>query len=147
MISDSLLSCSYVLTLITDGMRSVRAFHFDKAAASVLTTCVSSSYHQEQLLSIVTGSVYVKGGRACYTVYPYRNLKSEMLPFRESSSWFVNLKKSKRSEASKHLSHLRKRGQIIIIAIIIHSSSMTICYLLLSIIRFMELLWHFGHDG
>nr|KAF6395736.1 cleavage and polyadenylation specific factor 1 [Molossus molossus] len=27
----------YVLTLITDGMRSVRAFHFDKAAASVLT--------------------------------------------------------------------------------------------------------------
>lgn len=36
-----LLFCSYVLTLITDGMRSVRAFHFDKAAASVLTTCVS----------------------------------------------------------------------------------------------------------
>ena len=34
-------SSSYVLTLITDGMRSVRAFHFDKAAASVLTTCVS----------------------------------------------------------------------------------------------------------
>ncbi|NXK01355.1 CPSF1 factor, partial [Corythaixoides concolor] len=30
----------YVLTLITDGMRSVRAFHFDKAAASVLTTCL-----------------------------------------------------------------------------------------------------------
>ncbi|KAG7249670.1 hypothetical protein CRUP_000974 [Coryphaenoides rupestris] len=30
----------YVLTLITDGMRSVRAFHFDKAAASVLTTCM-----------------------------------------------------------------------------------------------------------
>ncbi|KAG8134060.1 putative Cleavage and polyadenylation specificity factor subunit 1 isoform 2 protein [Naja naja] len=29
----------YVLTLITDGMRSVRSFHFDKAAASVLTTC------------------------------------------------------------------------------------------------------------
>lgn len=32
---------SYVLTLITDGMRSVRAFHFDKAAASVLTSSVS----------------------------------------------------------------------------------------------------------
>uniref|UniRef100_A0A674EUA0 Cleavage and polyadenylation specific factor 1 n=1 Tax=Salmo trutta TaxID=8032 RepID=A0A674EUA0_SALTR len=30
----------YVLTLITDGMRSVRAFHLDKAAASVLTTCM-----------------------------------------------------------------------------------------------------------
>ncbi|XP_037120198.1 cleavage and polyadenylation specificity factor subunit 1 [Syngnathus acus] len=30
----------YVLTLITDGMRSVRDFHFDKAAASVLTTCM-----------------------------------------------------------------------------------------------------------
>lgn len=50
----------------------------------------------------------------------------------------VHFKKSKRSEASKHLSYLRKRGQIIIIAIIIHSSSMTICYLILS--RFMELL-------
>lgn len=30
----------YVLTLITDGMRSVRSFHFDRAAASVLTTCM-----------------------------------------------------------------------------------------------------------
>ncbi|XP_032830400.1 cleavage and polyadenylation specificity factor subunit 1 isoform X1 [Petromyzon marinus] len=30
----------YVLTLIIDGMRSVRSFHFDKAAASVLTTCM-----------------------------------------------------------------------------------------------------------
>lgn len=35
------LAGSYVLTLVTDGMRSVRAFHFDKAAASVLTTSVS----------------------------------------------------------------------------------------------------------
>lgn len=42
------LSCSYVLTLITDGMRSVRAFHFDKAAASVLTTCVSSARRKER---------------------------------------------------------------------------------------------------
>uniref|UniRef100_A0A8C1TWD6 Cleavage and polyadenylation specificity factor subunit 1 n=1 Tax=Cyprinus carpio TaxID=7962 RepID=A0A8C1TWD6_CYPCA len=32
----------YVLTLITDGMRSVRAFHFDKAAASVLSTCMTT---------------------------------------------------------------------------------------------------------
>ncbi|XP_075438019.1 cleavage and polyadenylation specificity factor subunit 1-like [Ascaphus truei] len=31
----------YVLTLITDGMRSVRSFHFDKAAASVLTTSIT----------------------------------------------------------------------------------------------------------
>ncbi|XP_063777126.1 cleavage and polyadenylation specificity factor subunit 1 isoform X2 [Pseudophryne corroboree] len=31
----------YVLTLITDGMRSVRSFHFDKAAASVLTTSMT----------------------------------------------------------------------------------------------------------
>lgn len=51
-----------------------------------------------------------------------------------------NFKKSKRSEASKQLSHLRKRGHIIIIAIIIHSSSITIRYLLLSIIKSMELL-------
>ncbi len=31
----------YVVTLVVDGMRAVRGFHFDKAAASVLTTCVS----------------------------------------------------------------------------------------------------------
>lgn len=30
----------YVLTLFADSMRSIRSFHFDKAAASVLTTCV-----------------------------------------------------------------------------------------------------------
>ncbi|XP_033126019.1 cleavage and polyadenylation specificity factor subunit 1-like isoform X2 [Anneissia japonica] len=30
----------YVLTLMIDGMRSVRGFHFDRAAASVLTTCI-----------------------------------------------------------------------------------------------------------
>ncbi|XP_052231440.1 cleavage and polyadenylation specificity factor subunit 1-like isoform X1 [Dreissena polymorpha] len=30
----------YVLTLIVDGMRSVRGFNFDKSAASVLTTCM-----------------------------------------------------------------------------------------------------------
>lgn len=31
----------YVLSLIADSMRYVRSFHFEKAAASVLTTCVS----------------------------------------------------------------------------------------------------------
>lgn len=30
----------YVLTLYADSMRSIRSFHFEKAAASVLTTCV-----------------------------------------------------------------------------------------------------------
>ncbi|XP_071785220.1 cleavage and polyadenylation specificity factor subunit 1-like isoform X1 [Asterias amurensis] len=32
----------YVLTLLIDCMRSVRGFHFDKAAASVLTCCICS---------------------------------------------------------------------------------------------------------
>ena len=31
----------YVLSLLVDGMRSVRGFHFDRAAASVLTTTLS----------------------------------------------------------------------------------------------------------
>lgn len=31
----------YVLTLCADSMRSIRNFHFSKAAASVLTSCVS----------------------------------------------------------------------------------------------------------
>lgn len=30
----------YVLTLCADSMRSIRNFHFSKAAASVLTSCV-----------------------------------------------------------------------------------------------------------
>lgn len=35
------LFISYVVTLVADGVRSVRNFNFDKAAASVLTSCVS----------------------------------------------------------------------------------------------------------
>ena len=34
----------YLLTLMVDEMRAVRGFHLDKAAASVLTTCVSASH-------------------------------------------------------------------------------------------------------
>lgn len=38
------LSCGelYVMALFVDNMRSVRSFHFEKAAASVLTSCVST---------------------------------------------------------------------------------------------------------
>lgn len=32
----------YVLTLLSDSVRSVRSFHLDRAAASVLTSCVST---------------------------------------------------------------------------------------------------------
>lgn len=34
----------YVLSLLADSIRSVRGFHFDKAAASVLTTCVCGTF-------------------------------------------------------------------------------------------------------
>jgi cleavage and polyadenylation specificity factor subunit 1 len=33
----------YVLSLLADSMRSVRSFHFSRAASSVLTSCVSLS--------------------------------------------------------------------------------------------------------
>ena len=35
----------YVLSLYADSMRSVRSFHFEKAAASVLTTCVILTFY------------------------------------------------------------------------------------------------------
>lgn len=63
------LSCSYVLTLITDGMRSVRAFHFDKAAASVLTTCVSAAILKTQD-AFVKGTVPLKIFLHCSAIYP-----------------------------------------------------------------------------
>ena len=49
----------YVLTLIADSMRSIRSFHFDKVAASVLTTCVSF-YCKKKFLEIF---LYLAGGR------------------------------------------------------------------------------------
>jgi hypothetical protein len=33
------------VTLVVDGMRIVRSFHMDRAAASVLTTCVCVPYN------------------------------------------------------------------------------------------------------
>ena len=41
--TDFFFLISYVVTLVADGVRSVRNFNFDKAAASVLTSCVSVS--------------------------------------------------------------------------------------------------------
>ena len=42
------VSLRYVLTLMVevDSMRSVRSFNFEKAAASVLTTCVSIRWEE-----------------------------------------------------------------------------------------------------
>lgn len=42
----------YVLSLFADSMRSVRGFHFDKAAASVLTSCVSTHHFAILILPI-----------------------------------------------------------------------------------------------
>ena len=39
-------TCSYVLTLVTDGMRGVRNILFEKAAAGVLASCVSELMSQ-----------------------------------------------------------------------------------------------------
>ena len=37
----------YVLTLLSDSVRSVRSFHLDRAAASVLTSCVSFLFYHD----------------------------------------------------------------------------------------------------
>lgn len=69
--------CSYVLTLITDGMRSVRAFHFDKAAASVLTTCVSLAVSNPL--------------KTYFTVYEYIRFQSSVLAHRHSHAPSISL--------------------------------------------------------
>lgn len=46
----------YVLSLFADSMRSVRGFHFDKAAASVLTSCVSILTHHFAILILPISS-------------------------------------------------------------------------------------------
>ena len=42
----------YVLTLLLDSMRAVRSFSFHKAAASVLTSCVSRRIHSKNSLTL-----------------------------------------------------------------------------------------------
>lgn len=49
----------YVLTLYADSMRSVRNFHFEKAAASVLTTCVRI------IPSLLIGGIWLCNARCC----------------------------------------------------------------------------------
>ena len=57
----------YVLTLFNDGMRSIRKFHFQKAASSVLTTCVTKCDGRYVFLgSRVGNSLLLK-----YTEKPY----------------------------------------------------------------------------
>lgn len=51
----------YVLTLYADSMRSVRNFHFEKAAASVLTTCVCI------IPSLLVSEIWLCNAR-CYVV-------------------------------------------------------------------------------
>lgn len=41
----------YVLTLCADSLRCVRSFHFSKAAASVLTCCVSYKHQKRNLFT------------------------------------------------------------------------------------------------
>uniref|UniRef100_A0A3Q4BZK8 Cleavage and polyadenylation specificity factor subunit 1 n=1 Tax=Mola mola TaxID=94237 RepID=A0A3Q4BZK8_MOLML len=75
----------YVLTLITDGMRSVRAFHFDKAAASVLTTC---------MVTMEPGYLFLGSRLGNSLLLKYTEKLQEMLPEEEPPS------KKKRVESS-----------------------------------------------
>lgn len=42
----------FVLTLVADSMRSVRNFHLDKSASSVLTCCVSGSLNIDSFVGV-----------------------------------------------------------------------------------------------
>lgn len=57
----------YVLTLVADSMRSVRSFHFDKAAASVLTCTVRNCIRSMVMFSHeINISVYRSSSHGAY---------------------------------------------------------------------------------
>eukprot|EP00794_Sanderia_malayensis_P018647 gene18646-20528_t len=61
----------YVLTLITDGLRSVRSFNFDKAAGSVLASC---------MCTVVDGYVFLGSrlGNSLLLKYTEKSAESEL---------------------------------------------------------------------
>lgn len=60
----------YVLTLFADSMRSVRKFHLEKAAASVLTTCLCICDNYLFLGSRLGNSLLLAFQTKDYNLYP-----------------------------------------------------------------------------
>ena len=50
----------YVLSLLADAQRCVRGFHFDRAAGSVLTTCLSVCHDNYLFLGSRLGKHYIQ---------------------------------------------------------------------------------------
>jgi cleavage and polyadenylation specificity factor subunit 1 len=86
----------YVLSLLADSMRSVRSFHFSRAASSVLTSCVSLSRESHHLYN-----------------FSFRFILSDLLVSRRLLiSWLASRKFTSASfqgERRQHGDHDRRR--------------------------------------